>query len=239
MRTLFSFERPEMRRSVILIVVGIAVAAVLLGLGKWQVDRLAWKTQMLADIEAHITQAPVTVPANPDPVADRYLPVTATGTVTTDELHVLASARGQGAGYRIITAFEAEDGRRLMLDRGFVAINAKNDTRPEHDATVIGNLHWPDERTSSTPENDVANNDWFSRDIPQMADALNAEPILIVVRETDYPEPRVTPWPVDTAGIPNNHLEYAVTWFSFVAIWIIGIAYLLWRDRRANDERPE
>lgn len=228
-----------MRRSLLLIPIGIVVAVILLGLGKWQMDRLAWKTAMLADIEAHIAQAPVAVPANPGPVADRYLPVTASGTITTDELHILASARGQGAGYRIVTAFETDDGRRLMLDRGFVAIEAKTDTRPEHRATVIANLHWPDERNGSTPENDVAKNDWFSRDMDQMAQALNAEPILLVLRSSDETEPRVTPWPVDTSGIPNNHLEYAVTWFSFAAIWIIGIGYLLWRDRRANDERPE
>ncbi|NVO24283.1 SURF1 family protein [Donghicola sp. C2-DW-16] len=228
-----------MRRSLLLIPIGIVVAVILLGLGKWQMDRLAWKTRMLADIEAHITQAPVAVPVNPDPVRDRYLPVTASGTITEDELHVLASARGQGAGYRIITAFETDEGRRLMLDRGFVAIEAKTDTRPAHHATVVANLHWPDERNGSTPDNDVARNDWFSRDILQMAQALNAEPILLVLRSSDETEPRVTPWPVDTSGIPNNHLEYAVTWFSFAAIWIIGIGYLLWRDRRANDERPE
>lgn len=239
MRALFAFERLLMRRLIVLLVIGVIGAAALLFLGSWQVERLHWKQAILAEIEGQIYRDPVAVPANPDPEADRFLAVTAHGRVTEDEILVLASARGQGAGYRVISAFETDDGRRLMLDRGFVGITAHDDVRPAHDATIIANLHWPEERDSFTPENDLAANTWFARDVPQMAQVLKAEPFLLVLRETDYDSPRVTPWPVDTSGIPNNHLEYAVTWFSFAAIWVVGIGFILWQSRRTKNERPD
>jgi surfeit locus 1 family protein len=42
----------------------------------------------------------------------------------------------------------------------------------------------------------------------------------------------VTPLPVDTSGIPNDHLNYAITWFSLAALWMGMTLYLLWRIRR-------
>ena len=59
--------------------------------------------------------------------------------------------------------------------------------------TVTGNLNWPDDRNSSTPENDVAGNIWFARDIGQMAGMLGAEPVLVVLRETSETDPVATP----------------------------------------------
>ena len=82
-------------------------------------------------------------------------------------------------------------------------------------------------------ENDVAGNTGFARDIPQMAEELGTEPLLIVAREVSPPEQGVTPLPVDTAGIPNDHLEYAITWFSLAAIWAAMTGAFIWRGGRA------
>ena len=65
---------------------------------------------------------------------------------------------------------------------------------------VTGNLHWPDDRLSSTPENDVDGNMWFARDIAQMAEVLETEPLMMIARELSPPEEGVTPLPVDTAA---------------------------------------
>ena len=221
-----------MRRFIGPLVIGIAGAAVLIALGVWQVQRLAWKEALLADIEARIAAEPVALPADPDPEADRYLPVRAEGTIGEGELHVLVSTKAEGAGFRIVAPFETEAGRRVLLDRGFVPNAAKAADRRTGAATVTGNLHWPDDRNSSTPENDPADNYWYARDLGPMAEALGTEPLLLIVRQENPPAPGITPLPVDTSGIPNDHLEYAVTWFGLAVVWVAMTGYLLWRTAR-------
>lgn len=216
-----------MRRILFLLIFGVTGLAVLVSLGIWQVRRLAWKEGVLAEIETRIAADPVPLPAHPDPEADRYLPVIVTGEMGTPEVHVLVSVKRVGAGYRIIAPFVTEDGRRVMVDRGFVPTPAKNDTRALGPMTVTGNLHWPDEIDSYTPDNDVAGNIWFSRDVPTLAAHLDTEPVLIIARsQTDD---HVTPLPVDTSGIPNDHLQYAVTWFGLALVWLVMTVYFLWR----------
>jgi surfeit locus 1 family protein len=221
-----------MRLSILVpLVFGIAGVAVLLGLGKWQLDRLAWKEALLADIEARIAADPVPLPGAVAPEADRYLPVVATGEIGEEALRVLVSRKQVGPGYRLISGFET-GGRRVLLDRGFVPVDAEIPL-PVGEVTVTGNLHWPDDRLSSTPENDVAGNIWFARDIAQMAGVLGTQPVLVVAREMSPPEAGVTPLPVDTGHIPNDHLNYAITWFSLAAIWAAMTGVFIWRQRGA------
>jgi surfeit locus 1 family protein len=214
------------------LVLGIAGCAVLLGLGVWQMQRLAWKESVLAAIEARIGAAPVAIPAAPDPAIDRYLAVTADGVFLPEEIHVLASRKQGGAGYRLIAVFATADGRRVLADRGFMPLDAKNAPRPETPATIIGNLHWPEEVDRFTPVPDAARDIWFARDVPAMAAALGTEPVLVVVSGTSEPAPPAEAFPVDTASIPNDHLGYAVTWFGLAAVWAGMTILLVWRIRR-------
>jgi surfeit locus 1 family protein len=62
-----------------------------------------------------------------------------------------------------------------------------------------------------------------------MAGALGTEPVLIVARAVAPPDPQVTPRPVDGAGIPNDHLGYAVTWFLLAVVWLGMTGLLAWR----------
>ena len=103
---------------------------------------------------------------------------------------------------------------------------------PAGSATLTGNLQWPQEVDSFTPEADTESNIWFARDVEVMADTLNTEPLLVVVRDGSGPDPKITPLPVDTARIPNDHLQYAITWFSLAAIWL-AMTVLFLRRRRA------
>ncbi len=57
-----------MRRSLFFIIIGLGGAAILVSLGLWQVQRLAWKEAIVADINSRITAAPVDLPAQPDPL---------------------------------------------------------------------------------------------------------------------------------------------------------------------------
>lgn len=237
MRAALLIGEQEMLRKVVWpVLFGIVGAAILISLGIWQVQRLAWKEGVLAEIEARIGAAPVTVPAAPDMEADRYLPVEATGEFQPEYVRVLVSQRRVGAGYRIISPFET-DGRVLLVDRGVMPVAEGAPPLLEGEVTVTGNLHWPQEIDSFTPDNDATGNTWFSRDVPTLAAHLGAEPILIIARELSVSDAPVTPLPVDTSGIPNDHLNYAITWFSLAVVWLGMTAFLVWRITRRPTER--
>lgn len=219
-----------MKRYLAPILLGIAGLSVLLALGVWQIQRLAWKQAILADIEARIAADPVPLPDEIDPEDHAYLPVTASG-ATVLGARVLASVKLQGAGYRMIDVLDTGT-RRVLLDRGFLPMEQHTDAAGPQEITVTGNLHWPRETDRFTPDPDLEDGLWFARDVPAMAAALDTEPVLIVAREVSGFDPPVTPLPVDTAGIPNNHLQYALTWFSLCLVWAGMTAFLLWRIRR-------
>lgn len=226
-----------MARAVFLVFFGLAGCGVLVWLGTWQIQRLGWKQEFLTEIDNRISAEPIALPVAPDQDADKYLPVEVAGTVSDDELHVLVSVKHVGPGYRIIAPFQTEDGRLILLDRGFVPSEDKNAARLTGPMTVIGNLHWPDEIDSYTPEPDEAANTWFARDVPRMAAALGTEPVLLIARS--HTDPNITPLPVDSVGVPNDHLQYAITWFSLALIWAAMTTYFLWRTRAEPESRGQ
>lgn len=226
-----------MRRLVVPLMIGLIGAGILIGLGVWQVQRLAWKEDILATIEARLSAEPAGLPADPDPVADKYLPVSLEGVLAGPELHVLVGAKDLGAGYRVIQGLET-GGRRIMVDRGLVPLEAKDAPRPGGAVSLTGNLHWPEEIDSYTPEPDAERGIWFARDVPAMAAGLETEPVLLIVRRQEpVPQADITALPVDTAAISNNHLQYAITWFSLAALWLVMTGYLMWRVTRPRETR--
>lgn len=221
-----------MRRSLFLIVIGAGGAAILLRLGFWQMQRLDWKLGVIDDINARIEASPIPLPDVLDPQADSYLPVEVRGVIGEEYLRVLVSQKDIGAGYRIISPLDM-GGRQVLLDRGFTPVDQTDVPAHVGSITVRGNLQWPDETDGFTPEPDIAENIWFARDVDAMAAALGTEATLVVAKQTSFVDAPVTPLPVDTAAIPNDHLQYAITWFSLAAIWIaMSLAFIL-RARRA------
>jgi surfeit locus 1 family protein len=220
-----------MRRLILPISFGLIGIVILVSLGNWQVQRLAWKQEILAEIDGRIAAAPIEIPTEVSEENDRFLSVRGEGRILDEELHVLASSKQTGAIYRVISPFEMSDGRRIMVDRGWIKPDQKDTPREATFAEIEGNLHWPQEIDSYTPENDVAGNIWFARDVPQMAEALNAVPILVVLSKTSETDPAVTPMPVTSAGIPNDHLNYAVTWYGLALVWLVMTLYYLRRMR--------
>jgi len=219
-----------MRRMIVPALFGLCGIAVLMALGVWQLQRMSWKEAVLAEIDARIGSAPVALPAVPDPVADRFLPVQAAGRLTGDQLDVLVSRKQIGPGFRVIAVLETDTGRRVMVDRGFVLDEARGLPRDVTALDVVGNLVWPDEVDGFTPAPDVVRGMWFARDIPAMAEALKAEPVLIVAQSETGDG--IEPMPVDSSAIPNDHLNYAITWFSLAIAWAGMTGLLLWRMRR-------
>ncbi|ROT98992.1 SURF1 family protein [Histidinibacterium lentulum] len=221
-----------MRRLIFPVLLGLVGCGILIALGTWQVQRLEWKTAILSDIEARIAAAPVAIPEAPDPEADRYLPVTARGEVAGPGLRVLVSAEGLGPGYRRILPFRLDDGREILLDGGWTPLDGA--ALPEGEIAVTGNLHWPEEVDGWTPEPE--GDLWFARDVPAMAAALGTSSVLLIARDLSEPG-GLRPQPVGTEGIPNNHLNYAITWFSLAVVWAAMSVYLALRTIR-REARP-
>lgn len=223
-----------MTRSMIIpLLFGLIGAAVLISLGMWQVQRLAWKEAILAEIAATVDGPPVAIAIAMQDEGRKYTPVNATGTTLGPEVHVLVSRKQIGAGYRVITGLDLNDGTRVLLDRGFIRAVNKDDQRPPVALTLAGNLHVPDDRTSSTPANDEAGNIWFARDIADLARVLDTQPILIVARSDTGQG--VEAMPLGVEGIANDHLQYAITWFSLAIVWLGMTAFLLWRIKLRTD----
>ncbi len=221
-----------MSRMIIPLLIGLIGCAILVSLGTWQVQRLAWKQGVLAEIDAKIGAVPVVLPEAIDPQTQSYLAVEAGGRFTGEEIHVLASIKQRGAGYRIIAVLETSEGRRILVDRGFIPTERKLEDRATSGVKVQGNLYWPQEVDSYTPDPDKGGNIWFARDVPAMAEALGTEPAMIVARVVSKTSPEVEPFAISSSAIPNDHLQYAITWFSLAAIWFVMTGYLLWRIRQ-------
>lgn len=220
-----------MRRYLFPLILGVVGTAILIALGVWQLQRLAWKEGMLDQIQARIDAAPVPLPAKVDP-SMKYDPVTVSGRTTGQEIDVLSGTKESGGGYQIVSAFETTDGRRILIDRGFVPQDDRHKPRPPVDLTLVGNLHWPQEKGSATPDPNRTENIWFARDVPAMAAELGTEPVLVVVSEVQGDAQGVQPIPVAIEGIPNNHLSYAMQWFLLAATWAGMTVYLIWRIRQ-------
>ncbi|WP_374431477.1 SURF1 family protein [Tabrizicola sp.] len=218
-----------MRRYLFPVLMGVIGVAVLTSLGFWQLDRMEEKRVYLDEMEARIANAPVPLPDVPEEGRDKFQAVLAEGRFTGEYLEVLAGQKGASPGVMVIEAFQLANGRRIMVQRGFVEEEARAVPRPPHEATVAGNLHWPADTGSSTPPPDERTGLWFARDVPAMAAKLNTEPTLIVAREPTGDG--IAPMPVDTSGIPNNHWGYAIQWFLLAATWAGMTLFLLWRIR--------
>jgi len=221
------------RRMIAPLLFGLLGTACLVFLGLWQVQRLEWKRGILDTIETRIAADPVAVPPAPAEAEDQYRRVDATGVIGTGEIHVYTAAPSGGVGYRVIAPFTLADGREILLDRGFVPIGDKDAPRANGPVSVRGSLLWPDDGALDSNPPDLARNIWIARDLPAMAAELGTDPLLIVAARTD-PDVGPSPLPV-TVNIPNNHLEYAVTWFGLAAVWAGMTLWLLWRIKRRLD----
>jgi surfeit locus 1 family protein len=230
-----------LRKIIFPILLGIAGCAILISLGVWQIQRLQWKTAILAEIDATISAAPVAIPANPTPDVDQFRPVTAKGRLAGTPLYVLVTIEGLGPGYRYVDALKTKDGRDVMVDLGWVSLSRLGKPFSKfHEIEVTGNLHWPDDLDDWTPDPDPKGI-WFTRDVPSIAAGLNTEQTLIVARNVqllDLTTPLETyPFqslPLDSGVIKNDHLNYAITWFLLALVWVMMTGYLIFRIRQED-----
>ncbi len=214
----------------------LLVFILLCGLGVWQVQRLQWKTRLLARIaEAQ------SAPAEPlsavlsrleDKLDVDYVRVQflCPGLTLTPTVRVYG-VREIGPGRRVVTACPIESGpyRNILVDRGFLnSTEAPKGSGLTIDP-VVGVLRRPDPPNAFTPPHTGPGADWYNRDIKGMAAELKADapaPVILML-ESPAPaggDPAPSPVPVN---ISNNHLSYAVTWFGLAAALVgVYIAFL-------------
>lgn len=216
------------------LIFGVGGVAILVSLGNWQVRRIAEKEAYIASIEARIADNPGPLPVVPIEDTDQFLPVTVNGHYGETGLRVLSSRKLIGAGHRLIQRFEVGD-RSILVDRGFLRDGVAAPEVPSGDVTIRGNLMWPDETDSFTPAPDITGGLWFARDVAAMASALGTEPVLIVASDVSYDPGTVDPFAVTTEGIPNDHRNYAITWYALAVIWLAMTGYLIYRTLRPKE----
>lgn len=223
-----------LRKILFPLLLGLAGCGVLIALGVWQVERLAWKQDILAGINLRLAADPVPLSLDVTEDQHEYTRVTLTGTPTGEELHVLVSGTQAGTGYRVISKVETPIGP-ILVDQGLLALDNKNAAPHVARMDITGTLLWPDDQNSNTPDPDLGANIWFARNIATMSQTLGTLPLMVVTTATLPPDPRLKPLPVNTATIKNDHFEYAVTWFLLAFVWAIMTLFLILRTARPKD----
>ncbi len=221
------------------VVIGLGGLIVLLGLGFWQLDRLDWKRGIIAEAERRLSRPPAPLPDTLDPARDDYLPVAVEGRFTGEEYYHLTSQKPRGPGFDVIAPFETADGRRILVERGYVPQDARDPaTReaPEGPRRIEGFLRWPDDLNRFTPDPDLDSRIWYARNVPSLSGAAGTEPVLLVQAPTGadaYPRGRAV-----EVRMRNNHLTYALTWFGTAIVWA-GMALFWVRRQRLARARAD
>jgi len=222
--------------------VGLTLAALILfvglcALGVWQVERLAWKRDLIARVDARIHAAPVSAPASATK-ADEYRRVTATGTFLHDKAALVQAATVRGAGYWVMTPLRQRDGVVVIINRGFVPPEAKaRYDRPQGVMRVTGLLRLTEPDGGFLRSNDPAADRWYSRDVAAITAARKLTPVANYFIDVQAgPSPDALPvGGLTVVSFPNSHLQYAITWFILAAM--VAGAYSLVMRQSGKDRR--
>ncbi len=207
-----------------------------MALGTWQVARLAWKENLVAEIEAAKTQAPLTTlpKEQAELAALEFRPVKLSGTwVRGIEFHLSPRFYKGKLGYWIIAPLKLNDGRIVLINRGWVPTEQKDPTTRKETivsgyGTVNGLLRTTAERNYFTPKSQAARNVWFGRDIAEMATHDTLKNVIpAMVDQVGVQDRAHLPVPSDgTIRLRNDHLSYIITWYGIAAgILVIFLVY--------------
>lgn len=222
--------------------VGLTLAALLLfiglcALGIWQVERLAWKHDLITRVDARIHAAPVPAPRNADR-SDEYRRVTVTGRFLHDKTALTQASTVRGPGYWVMTPLLRDDGAMLLVNRGFVPPEARTrHDRPPGRVRVTGLLRLSEPGGGFLRSNDPAADRWYSRDVAAIAAARRLGPVASYFIDAQAgPSPDALPvGGLTVVQFPNNHLGYAVTWFVLAAM--VAGAYIMVMRQRSTDQQ--
>lgn len=238
-----------------LLIPALLAFAVLIGLGTWQVQRKAWKEGLIATLNAQLAAPPIALPApstwaNLDRRKDEYRRVTFSATFDNGKEALLFAAPStfrpdvEGPGYWVLTPARLADGKKVIVNRGFVPDGRQDaKTRAAGQLTgpvnIVGSMRWPGERHWFTPADEPAKNLWFTADPQAVAAAkgLGAVAPFYVEQESPVP-PGGLPKPGKLmVTLPDNHLQYALTWYGLALVLIIWFGVWVYGSSREQKIR--
>jgi len=214
-------------------------------LGWWQLERREWKHDLFARLEARLAAPPATVnDAARDPQSAEFRRVAVSGRFLHEhEMHYPGRTLDGVVGFEIVTPLVTDAERVVLVDRGWVPQAARDPaarpgSQPPGTVTAEGVVRLPPERGWFTPENAPDQNQWFSIDPDAAARSAGIDPARMLpfyvvaapsATEEGLPVPRGS-----RIDLPDNHLQYAITWFSLAAVLlVIYVLYIFRRNESA------
>jgi surfeit locus 1 family protein len=224
--------------------VTLAGLAVLVSLGTWQVQRLAWKRELIATAEAQLARPAAELPAGDDLAEADFRRFRVRGRYLHDRsLAFGLQASGNEPGALLVTPFRLDDGRLILIARGWLPERllppgVPPELSPEGERTLEGVARWRAEpgRNWLTPDDQPQRRRWFAWDIPAMAEAMDLPllPLVLTLDRSDGSGGQPKAMPARTE-FQNNHLGYAITWYGLAA-GLLAV-YLLFSFQRDDDGR--
>ncbi|WP_371744991.1 SURF1 family protein [Bradyrhizobium sp. U87765 SZCCT0109] len=230
----------------------LAGIAMFIALGVWQVERRAWKLNLIATVERRIHAAPMAAPgltAWPALTQDNaaYRRIKASGHYLNDRETLVQAVTDLGPGFWVMTPFVTDAGFTVLVNRGFVPTERRAAaSRRGGDiigaTTVSGLLRLTEPKGAFLRTNDPAADRWYSRDVAAIAAArgLGAVPPYFIDADASDGPASAPRGGLTVISFPNNHLVYALTWFALAA-GLSGATAFVARDewRRMARRRPD
>ncbi len=233
-------------RRIIGIVVVLVALVILLALGTWQMERLAWKEGLLASI-AERRAAPPADLADIEALAKAgedvdYRTVRVTGTyLNNKERHFFATYGGR-TGYYVYTPLQRTDGQIVLVNRGFVTFEAKEpemrkqgQLTGEQTVTGLSRAKLLEKPSWAVPDNDVAKNIFYWKDLDVMASSVGLDPAKVVPFFIDADAaPHEGGMPIGGVtqfDLPNSHLQYALTWYGLAGALVVISGIFIFRRK--------
>ena len=223
------------RRPIALLVAAGIVFLVLMGLGVWQVQRLAWKTDLIARVDARVAADPVPAP----PPAEwagltaenaEYRRVSVGGEYRPDSDVLVQAVTERGAGFWVMTPLVTEDGWTVLVNRGFVAADRRDDRPlPQGPQAVTGLLRLSQPDGAFLRANDPDAGRWYSRDTQAIAATLGLPDVAPYFIDADRAGEGQPIGGLTVIAFRNSHLTYALTWFAMAGGLLVLVAYALRR----------
>ncbi len=231
---------------------GLALAfAGFIALGVWQVERRAWKLDLIERVEARV-QAPPAAPPGPErwpsvgAARDEYRHVTVSGHFLSASAVRVQAVTAIGSGYWWLVPLRRDDGSIVLVNRGFVAPGWKPQsataTASSPRQTVTGLLRLSEPGGGFLRSNAPAQGRWYSRDVQAIAAAKGLARVAPYFIDADRGEAGAGNGEDGPVGgltvvhFNNNHLQYALTWFA-LALMVVAAAWRVWREGRALGRR--
>lgn len=224
----------------------LALCAVLaftgfVALGNWQVERRAWKLELIERVNGRVHAPAVVAPARQawsgiSRDSDEYRHVSVSGAFLPDLDTRVAAATELGTGYWIVSPLQRPDGTVVLVNRGFVAQGEPVAPVPAGAVTVTGLLRLSEPGGGVLRDNVPAEDRWYSRDLEAIAAARQLEPVAPYFIDAAAAAPGSPGGTGPVGGLTvirfhNSHLVYAITWYG-LALMVVGAAVLVWRETR-------